>query len=68
MTKSNLKVMCYVHGRENVANHIGISLTTMNHWIKRGYATPIHIKSLSEYPESIITEDELIQDIKDNKE
>ena len=65
--KSNIKTFLYSHTLSAVKKYLGCSLQTLHNWQKRGYAQPSQIPKLAKFPNSIMTEAEFLQDIKDNK-
>lgn len=65
--QSNIRKFIYAHTLSSVASYMGCSHQTLHTWQKRGYANPSKIKKLVKYPCSIMTEAELLEDVKVNK-
>jgi len=66
--QSNIKKYLYAHGMENISKFVGCSIQTLYTWKRQGFASPPFIEKLSKYPNSIMTEAELLDDVKVNKQ
>lgn len=65
--KSNIKTFLFAHTLESIALYMECSVQTLYTWQKRGYAQPSKIEKLAQYPCSIMTEKEFLEDVKVNK-
>lgn len=66
MVKSNIKTIAGRFGTEAIANHLGVSVQTINTYIRRGYVSPKRIMLLGKFDPQF-THSAFVKDLRDNK-
>ena len=65
MIKSNIKSITYIHGSQTIAKFLGVSESSIQNYIRKGYVNSKRIERLAEL-DSNFTVDDFKQDIKKN--